>query len=197
MIWPFASTGVRDEDRIAHQSCDAFRDAGFAVAGVAEEEDGCAELIAGPDLAERFVGDDEVFKRLANAPPRNDESLDGLGHHRFDVIGEGDRHGADVGGFVERVAECVFTFRRLDCVNEAGVAAVAFLRNDVDERLLSHRLEDGIHDREGYRHCGSKFAAGDIASRINRAERQFKQKGQFEPEVFPAWPASAARRRCR
>jgi hypothetical protein len=178
--------GVGDVDGVVHEAGDAFGDAGFAVAGVTEEEDGLGGVDGGSDLVEEVFGEDEVLEGLADGASGDDESSDGLGEDGFDVVVVGDGSGSDVGGFFEGEGEGFVAFGGFEGVDEAGIAGVAVLGDDVDEGLFAHVLQEGVEDAEGEGEGAGEFTGGELAAGEEGAEDEVVEEGEVEAEVFPA-----------
>ena len=100
-----------------------------------------AELMAGPISLNTSARDDQILERPLDGPAGDDEVLDRLGQHRFDVIVERHRARADVVRLVERILHGQPAFGRLDFVFEPRVA-LALLADDVDQPLLAHRRQE-------------------------------------------------------
>ena len=183
---PVRFDGVRHVNRIAHQSRDPLGHARFAVAGVTEEEDRLRGVDRRADLVERFIADDEVFKGLANTPPRDDDFLYGLREHGFDVIGERYGQRADVARFLHRFLKSGGALRRLDFVDECVVAATATtLADDVDQRLFPQRLQHRPEYGEWHREFVGDLAARELAARENHSQDHVEQERTRQAEFFP------------
>ena len=86
----------RDPDALAVCFDNALGDACLAVAGIAIDEESEAGVQGLPDLAKLFLTEDQIGKRLFNIVKFGMLPGDRLGLNTCDIIGQGDRCGAEI-----------------------------------------------------------------------------------------------------